>query len=814
MRRSLLFLLLVTAVATCAALSVPADDAPSRDRHKAVQFDLHSVGNGNWSDAKTWSPARVPKEGDRVLVSRGTRVVYDGVNQGVVRLVQVVGTLVFARDRNTELNVGVLKVQNSNACSETGFSCDFAEANDAGEPQGPQAGVMPTLEVGTLAEPLPRQFTARIRLHHIKDLDPKDGPALVCCSARMELHGAPLSRTWVKLGADALKDAKSVTLAEPVEGWQVGDEIIVTPSKRHPQRGDYRDGKEQGTEERHIARIDGTTIELDKPLATEHAGSGEFRCEVANLSRNVIVESADPAGVRGHTMYHAYSSGGISYARFAHLGKEGVLGRYAIHYHRVGDTMRGSQVLGVAIVDSHNRWVTVHGTEYLVVRDCVGYRSRGHGFFMEDGKEIYNLFDRNLAVQAHGTKPLPRQVLPFDHNEGAGFWWANGRNTFVKNVACENDTYGYRYDMQHSKYFSSTLPITMPDGSTQQVDVRTIANWRFDDNEAHCDGLAGMVIACNGDAQPDDTIRDQKLLDQIKAVDWTGPDTRHPHIVRNLKIWETHYAFRPHSPSMLIDGLRIYHTAYGVYRPAFDNQVYRNVHLTHAGGEPFNRGMDDASCQVGVFTVDGLRIDDFSKVSSRRDPIVQMSDNNLSGRAESHFRNVSWTAEGSRGSLFNRGGQTRGDQFVEGGVPYYFHDYYGPGRHARIVTTSAKPLLADGHSYREEPPLTGDESVVTEVTNVAWPKLLDMVDDLPPATIVTSTRRVGDKLTVAGVTHDNGTITAVTVNGQPAQLAGGQSGVANWSIELPLPADGNVSASAADDSGNIEQTAHKLRVNP
>jgi hypothetical protein len=808
------FLFLIAALVTCASTTVSADDAHSHDRHKAFQFDLSSARDGNWSDAKTWTPARVPKAGDRVLVSHGTRVLYDGVNHDVVRLVQVVGTLVFARDRNTELNVGILKVQNSKVCSETGFSCDFAEVNSAGEPKRPQLGVMPTLEVGTLAEPLPRQFTARIRLHHVKGLDPKDGPALVCCSARMELHGAPLSRTWVKLGADAGAGAKSVTLADPVDGWRAGDEIIVTASKRHPQRGAYRDGKELGTEERRITRIDGTTIELDKPLVEGHSGSGEFRCEVANLSRNVIVESADPAGVRGHTLYHAYSRGGISYARFAHLGKQGVLGRYPIHFHLVGDTMRGSQVLGVAIVDSLNRWMAIHGTNYLVVRDCVGYRSLGHGFFMENGTEIYNLLDRNLAVQAYSTKPLPKQALPFDQNEGAGFWWANGRNTFVRNVACENDSYGYRYDMQHSKYFNSTLPITMPDGMTKQVDVRTIPNWRFDDNEAHCDRGAGMVIACNGDQQPDTNINDQQMLDRIKAVDWTAPDARHPHIVRNLKVWETHYAFRPQSPSMLIDGLRIYLTNYGVYRPAFDNQVYRKVHLTSAGGEPFNRGMDDASAQVGVFTVDGLTIDDFSRSCDRHTPIVQMSDNNLSGRAESHFRNVIWPHSDGRGSLFNRGVQSRGVQFVEDGVPYYLHDYYGPGRDAKIVSTVAKRLLADGNKYHEERPLTGDESVVAEVRNVPWPKLLDMVDDLPPATIVTSVRRVADKLKVTGVTHDNGKIVAVTVNGHPAQIAAGPSGVANWSTELPLPADGIVSAHAADDAGNVEQTVHKLRVNP
>src|SRR6185369_12701790 len=156
------------------------------------------------------------------------------------------------------------------------------------------------------------------------------------------------------------------------------------------------------TEERTVQTIDGARLTLDRPLDAEHLGDGLYRSEVANLSRNVIVESADPAGERGHTMYHRHSAGSISYAEFRHLGKEGVLGRYAIHFHLCGDTMRGSSVVGASIWDSDNRWLTIHGTNYLVVRDCVGYRSKGHGFFLEDGTEVLNVFDRNLALQACG----------------------------------------------------------------------------------------------------------------------------------------------------------------------------------------------------------------------------------------------------------------------------------------------------------------------------------------------------------------------------------------------------------------------------
>ena len=109
--------------------------------------------------------------------------------------------------------------------------------------------------------------------------------------------------------------------------------------------------------------------------------------------------------------------------------------------------MRGSSVVGNASIrDSANRWLTIHGTNYLVVRDSVGYQSMGHGFFLEDGTEVFNVLDHNLAVGAVRTKKLPKQILPFDQNEGAGFWWANSLNTFTRNVAVENDEYGYRFE--------------------------------------------------------------------------------------------------------------------------------------------------------------------------------------------------------------------------------------------------------------------------------------------------------------------------------------------------------------------------------
>jgi hypothetical protein len=405
---------------------------------------------------------------------------------------------------------------------------------------------------------------------------------------------------------------------------------------------------------------------------------------------------------------------------------------------------------------------------------------------------------------------LPEQVLPFDPNDGAAFWWANGRNTITRNVTCENDEYGYRYDMQHSRYLDANLPILQPSGEKETVDVRTIPIWRFEDNEAHTEGFYGMLVAANGNSQPDSPIHDERMLEHIQSIDWTGPDTRHPHVIRNLTIWGAHYAFRPHSPSMLMENVHIHDAAYGIYRPAFENQVYRNLKVEFVGAEPFNRGMDDASAQTGTITVDGLTFT--TGYGNSTTPLVQISDVNISGDAETHFRHVTVNRPPQfqdRWPLINRGVGPRVPPITKG-VPIFIHDFFGSGRHAKVVSTAANDLINDGSNYRELPPLTGDESRVAEVKDIQWPQLLDPVDDLPPATVITDVRREQDHLVIRGVAHDNGDVHTVTVNGHQAQILADDAGVVDWQVTINPPADGQLTAFATDAAGNIEQTKHEV----
>jgi uncharacterized protein (TIGR03067 family) len=569
-----------------AALSLRGDEpkkpGPASNAAPAL---IRSAQSGPWSSPDTWEGKKVPDASARVQVRAGHTVTYDIASDRVIRSIHVAGTLTFARDRDTRLDVGLIKIQAGDNASEDGFNCDaHLNAPDPGKDR-------PALEVGTANDPIPAGHTAMIRLAAVDGLDKETCPAIVCCGGRMDLHGAPLSRTWVKLGATVSADRAGkgipigpgeteIKLADAVTGWRAGDRILVTTTtsrSRVNQRQTLRQGPGIApayTEVRTIKAINGDRLTVDRPLDYFHQGEGDYRGEVANLSRNVIIESADPLtlpsppdkggegrvrGSRGHTMYHKHSTGAISYAEFRHLGKEGLLGKYPIHVHLAGETMRGSYVLGTSVWDSGNRWVTVHGTNYFIVRDCVGYQSVGHGFFLEDGSEVFNVFDRNLAVQAFAGKPLPEQFLPFDHNDGAGFWWANSQNTFTRNVAVECDRYGFRFEASPIKGFDLRRPILRPDGSIESVDIRTLSFIRFDGNEAH-DQLFGVNLG----GKPADFF--------AAGVDGVVPGNGDPFLVQNTKIWNTHWAFAPHT-RYAITNLDIADSTYGLFLPAYDTEV-------------------------------------------------------------------------------------------------------------------------------------------------------------------------------------------------------------------------------------------------
>lgn len=742
---------------------------------------VRTVKSGNWSDPSTWESKTIPKAGDKVVIRMGHKILYDVSSTEVIRGLQVGGELRFDPTKNTRLEIGLIRVQPGDEYSEEGFDCDghFVAQDKVVD--------MPLLEIGNANNPVHADKKAIIRLHYQEGMKKDSCPAIVCCGGKWETHGAKLDRSWVKLNKNLAAGDKTLHVAEAVNGWKAGDKIVVTGSRTHGAKNEKSD-----SEERVISAINGLEITIDTPLSMNHSGEGNYRAEVANLSRNVVIESANPDGDRGHTMYHRDSAGSLAYTEFRHLGKKNTLGRYSLHFHLAGETMRGGFVKGNSIWDSHNRWLTIHGTNYLYVHDNVGYQSIGHGFFLEDGTEVNNILDRNLAIMAKEGKKLPKQVLGFDQNEGAGFWWANSLNTFTNNVAAECGRYGFRYEATPTSAQKLEFKILQPDGSHKSRDIRTLPFVKFENNEVHSShGLYGVNLG--------------------EGVNRVGPDVSHPFIVRNLKIWDIHYAFRPQVPSLVVENLDIHQAAYGVYHPNFDGHYYKNVSISKTNTEPFNRGHDDLSVQYGLLAVDGLTFDD---CRSGGMPLIQISDQNPSGKAQSHFKNlkvVNWNDRSNSRAVVNLGGGPRLKPEFPHGVDVYVHDWFGEGRTALVASTRSQDYKSHESEFKKINYFTGDESQAKEVKDVPFPQFPKLVDDLPPFSIITRIQKEGGKLLVEGVSSDNGLITKVLVNGREASSV--TSNFANWKIILDeISLGGIVEAKAVDAAGNEEKFTNKVKL--
>ena len=103
-------------------------------------------------------------------------------------MIHISGKLTFARDRDTRLNVGLLKIGGDS--TEDGFNRTLHE----------HQGAQPALEVGTPDDPIPATHTAQIRLVYFEGSDKESLPSIVCCDGRMdqiEAVGAYMLRVCV-----------------------------------------------------------------------------------------------------------------------------------------------------------------------------------------------------------------------------------------------------------------------------------------------------------------------------------------------------------------------------------------------------------------------------------------------------------------------------------------------------------------------------------------------------------------------------------------------------------------------------------------
>ena len=408
-----------------------------------------SVASGPWTARATWSSGKVPAAGDRVAVGAGHTVTYATVSDATIPCVEIRGTLAFSPDTNTRLQAVTLLVVEGG-----------------------------TLEIGTASRPIAPEFAADVTIAD-QPFDPAADPGQVghgiVVLGKFEVHGAPKTPTFVRLASEPLAGQTLLHAERPVTGWKSGD-LLVLPDTRQLRTGDAARTDPPQHEVVRIASVSGADVALAAPLAFDHkgarnaAGTLEFLPHAGNLSRNVVVRSANPRGVRGHTMFIGQADVDIRYARFEELGRTrlgvidttafdsagnvartgtNAIGRYAVHFHHdfgpAAPPANGYQftLIGNA-VDGAPKWgITVHRSHHGLIRDNVVFNTRGAGIVTEDGSESFNLFDHNFSVRTIGSTSAAGNgysaTLPNPGGEGSAFWF-RGPNNYIRNNVAANAT--------------------------------------------------------------------------------------------------------------------------------------------------------------------------------------------------------------------------------------------------------------------------------------------------------------------------------------------------------------------------------------
>lgn len=404
-----------------------------------------SVQNGDWSNPSTWNSS-VPVTGDNVIIGAGTTVTYSLASSPDLGVIDVQGALVISESVSTQLTFTNMTVE--------------------------YGGL---LQIGSTDNPVPPSVTATLAMS-----PPVEGGSMIMVMGDLEIHGSPVNPTWTRLAATAPAGSTTLTLTQDVN-WQPGDHLVVATTSLNPME----------SEEAWVSSVSGNTVTLQSPLKYEHDGTAPAQAEVADLTRNVVVTSVNSAVHAEGVMFMAGAKAGLSYAEFSHLGGKDLLGRYPIHFHHVLNTMDGTVINGVSVWDSHNRFITLHNSDGITIENTIGYKSIGHGFFMEDGTEENNTLVNDLAITT-----LPGKLRP-DDGGAAGFWIQSPRNNLTDDVAV--GAAGSGFDLSIPDKAPDVVPFNLANfiesNSTEHTTFpRNLPITAFVNDEAHSNRGDGLHL--------------------------------------------------------------------------------------------------------------------------------------------------------------------------------------------------------------------------------------------------------------------------------------------------------------------------------
>lgn len=355
-----------------------------------------------WSDPATWDGA-IPGQGDVAVVDRPVLLDVDTQVAGVQ--IEAAGQLIY-----------------DPAVSHTLTSSGNVVVHGALRMRPDDASIHHVLSFVGVDE-------ASFVGGHVEEPPASDVGLWVLHAGVLDLFGTPKT-AWTNLAGEAAAGDSTITV-DDATAWLVGDEIVVTPTEAPTDEHHWRHH-----DRRVVTAVAGNQVSLDQPLEHPHPAvtvrdGVTHRAEVLNLGRNVRIEGAPEA--KAHVIVlHGQVPHQLGWVGLRHLGPNGVLGRYALHFHMCDDGTRGSTLDGLVVADSGNHAFVVHLSNGVALQDCVVHDNVDEAYWWDLGtQEAPGSIPSHDVVYEHCVASYVKTGV--DPHTCSGFLMGAGQNNVARN---------------------------------------------------------------------------------------------------------------------------------------------------------------------------------------------------------------------------------------------------------------------------------------------------------------------------------------------------------------------------------------------
>ncbi|XP_067656207.1 inactive cell surface hyaluronidase CEMIP2-like [Haliotis asinina] len=316
-----------------------------------------------------------------------------------------------------------------------------------------------------------------------------------------------------------------IDVINDVPTWKPGDRLVFTSTDFDWKQAEELEVFRCDDCASHQFRVKG---EFKFPHYGEVYDGVDMRGEVALLSRDFVIQGQMETGCYvtdtymekekwlcslfdfdhfgGHLkVTKGFKSVHIQGIEFYHMGQQEFPGSYPIHFHMCDD-VNGTWVRNNSIHHSLARCVTIHGTDSLEVSNNTCYDHLGHGYFLEDSVEQYNILDGNIGIGTkHGTHIMTdmknrwcNKTLAWNCNSLSTFWVTHFNNYIRNNVAAGSDNAGFWFNYADRPLGPSAArqaeKLANNQPSVTEFQTRHTPILEFDNNVAHSNRERGLMF--------------------------------------------------------------------------------------------------------------------------------------------------------------------------------------------------------------------------------------------------------------------------------------------------------------------------------